>query len=467
LEVYAQTVRPLVVRRCNRCWDDVPLLLFGEHLTVRSLAVSSTLLKGGIAADPGGRMLFVGDDWAEDHHDVEIVNDRGRRLARKRLPEGVEGITGLHALVATCMPADWVDLGPGEAAARVKIGIETDRGPWVTALVAAGYEVFAINPMSTARYRERHSTSGAKSDAGDAHLLAEIVRLDRAHHRPVAADSEQGEAVKLVARAHQSMIWDRTRHVQRLRSVLREYFPAALQAFGDLHAPDTLELLAHAPDPDRAARLSRSRIAAALKRAHRRNGDDRSVPIQSAGRAPALRQPAAVQASFAVIAAAEVRLIAALNIEITRLAEVVAEHFGRHPDAEIYASQPGLGVILGARVLGEFGDDPDRYADAKARKNYAGTSPITRASGTKRVVLARYARNDRLSDAVQQWAFAAMVGSPGARAYYDAMRARKIGHQAALRQLANRLVGILHGCLKTRTLYDETTAWAHHITAAA
>ena len=156
----------------------------------------------------------------------------------------MEGITGLHALVAMCMPSDWADLDPGDVAGRVKIGIETDRGSWVTALVAAGYEVFAINPMSTARYRERHSTSGAKSDAGDAHVLAEIVRLDRAHHRPVAADSELGEAMKLVARAHQSMIWDRTRHVLRLRSVLREYFPAALQAFGDLHAPDALELLA-------------------------------------------------------------------------------------------------------------------------------------------------------------------------------------------------------------------------------
>ena len=200
-------------------------------------------------------------------------------------------------------------------------------------LVAAGYEVFAINPMSTARYRERHSTSGAKSDAGDAHVLAEIVRLDRAHHRPVAVDFELGEAMKLVARAHQSMIWDRTRHVLRLRSVLREYFPAALQAFGDLHAPDALELLAQAPDPDRAARLSLSKIAAALKRANRRSVDARSVQIQTALRAPALRQPAAVQAAFAVITAAEVRLIAALNIEIGQLGEVVDEHFGRHPGA--------------------------------------------------------------------------------------------------------------------------------------
>jgi Transposase IS116/IS110/IS902 family len=171
--------------------------------------------------------------------------------------------------------------------------------------------------------------------------------------------------------------------------------------------------------------------------------------------------------AFAAIVRSEVRLIAALNNEIDALGEVVGEHFGFHPDAKIYASQPGLGVILGARVLSEFGDDPDRYATAKARKNYAGTSPITRASGIKKTVLARHARNDRLGDAVHQWALGALRGSPGARAYYDAMRARNIGHHAALRQLGNRPVGILHGCLKTRTRYDENTAWAHHTTAAA
>ena len=164
-----------------------------------------------------------------------------------------------------------------QAAARVKVGIETDRGPWVGALVAAGYEVFAINPLSVARYRERHSTSGAKSDAADAHLLAEIVRLDRAHHRPVAGDSAEGEAIKLAARTHQSLIWDRTRHVLRLRSTLREYFPVALQAFADLDAPDALELLGRAPDPDQAARLTqRAAITAALRRARRRNVEDRA-----------------------------------------------------------------------------------------------------------------------------------------------------------------------------------------------
>jgi transposase len=412
-------------------------------------------------------VLFVGNDWAEDHHDVEIVDDQGRRLARRRLPEGLEGITRLHALIAQFFPEEWAKLEPAEVASRVKVGIETDRGQWVQALIAAGYEVFAINPMSVARYRERHSTSGAKSDAADAHVLAEIVRLDRAHHRPVAGDSELSEAIKLVARAHQSLVWDRTRQVLRLRGVLREFFPAALEAFADLDAADTLELLTLAPDPDRAARLSKSKILAALRRANRRSVEDKADAIQSMLRAPALRQPAQVQVAFAAIVTSQVRLISTLSGEIARLGEVVADHFGRHPDAEIYASQPGLGVILGARVLAEFGDDRTRFADAKARKNYAGTSPITRASGKQRVVLARYARNARLANAAQQWAFGSLKGSPGARAYYDTLRARNIGHQAALRQLANRLVGILHGCLKTGTRYDETTAWVHHLTTAA
>ncbi|WP_030443551.1 IS110 family transposase [Actinoplanes subtropicus] len=406
-------------------------------------------------------MIWVGDDWAEDHHDVELLDDDRRRLARARLSEGLEGISRLHALIAEHMPASWADLERPEAAAQVQVGIETDRGTWVQALLTAGYQVFAINPMSVARYRERHSTSGAKSDAGDAHVLAEIVRLDHAHHRQIAGDSPLAEAVKLVARAHQSLIWDRTRQVLRLRSTLREFFPAALQAFDDLTTGEALELLDRAPDPDRAARLPRLTVVAALRRAGRRDLDGRATAIQQTLKAAQLRQPPPVQNAYAAIVSSLVQLINILNIEIAELGQLVADHFGRHRDAERYLSLPGLGTVLGARILGEFGDDPHRHADGKARRNYAGTSPITRASGNRRIVLARYARNRRLADAVHQWAFCAMRGSPGARAYYQQLRERGTGHQAALRQLGNRLVGILHGCLKTASAYDETTAWAH------
>jgi transposase len=216
------------------------------------------------------------------------------------------GVSALHALIATQLPAEWADLPPGEAASRVKIGIERDHGVWVQALVAAGYQVFAINPFSVANYRSRHSTSGAKSDAGDAFLLAEIVRLDRAQHRMVAADSDRAEAIKLASRTHQTLIWERSRHVLRLQSALVEFFPAALEALPDLDEPDALELLAHAPDPDGAARLSVAKIEAALRRARRRGARERAQQIQQVLRAGELRQTPAVQSTYAAIVTAQV-----------------------------------------------------------------------------------------------------------------------------------------------------------------
>jgi transposase len=226
-------------------------------------------------------------------------------------------------------------------------------------------------------------------------------------------------------------------------------------------------LLAKAPDPASEARLSIAQISVALKRARRCDIAVKTATIQAVLRGEHLGQPAVVTAAYAVSVRALVAVLGTLNEQVSILQGQVEAHFGRHPDVEIILSQPGLGAILGARVLAEFGDEHDRYASAKARKNYAGTSPITRASGKKKVVAARFVHNDRLIDALMTQAFASLRNSPGARAYYDQQRARGANYNAALRQLANRLVGILHGCLKTGTPYDETTAWSHHLTEAA
>jgi hypothetical protein len=397
-------------------------------------------------------MLFVGDDWAEDHHDVYLMNDTGDRLASRRLPEGLAGMRVFHELVAA----------HAEDPAQVVIGIETDRGLWVDALTAAEYRVFAINPLAVARYRDRHHVSGAKSDPSDAKLLADLVRTDRHNHRLIAGDSGTAEAVKVLARAHQNLIWARTRHTNGLRSALREYYPAALEAFEDLADRDALAILGRAPTPADAQRLSVSKIRSALKAAGRqRNLDTRALQIQAMLRTEQLAAPAAVTAAFGASTRATVGIIAELNRQISDLAAELATHFEAHPDADIYRSLPGLGVILGARVLGEFGDDPNRYTTAKCRKNYAGTSPLTVASGRKRAVLARHIRNRRLYDAVDQWAFCTLQASPGARAFYDQHRAAGDLHHQALRALGNRLVGILHGCLRHHTHYSEHTAWAH------
>jgi transposase len=404
-------------------------------------------------------VLFAGDDWAEDHHDIELQDEQGRVLARARLPEGIAGITRLHALVGQFA-------GPDTEPGQVAAGIETDRGLWVMALRAGGYAVYAINPRQVARYRDRHGTCGAKSDKADAHTLADMVRTDSHQLRPVAGDSAGAEAIKVAARARQTMVWERTRQVQRLRAALREYFPAALEAFEDLAAADTLELLAKAPDPAAAARLTRGQVTAALSRARRRSIPARAAAITAALRSQQLRQPQPVTDAYAATVRSLTVIIAALNGEIATMEQQVTDCFRRHPDAAIYLSQPGTGGILGARQLGEFGDDRHRYASAKARKNYAATSPVTRQSGKKKTVLARYVRNDRLADALHRQAQSALIASPGARAYYDEQRDRGLDHDAALRALSNRLVGILHGCLKTGTVYDEAIAWSHRVKLA-
>jgi transposase len=403
-------------------------------------------------------MVFVGHDWAEAHHDVYVEDAQGKRLAKARLPEGVEGVARFHELVAPFV----------EEPSEVVIATETDRGLFIGALVATGYTVLAVNPMSTARYRERHSTSGAKSDPGDARALAELARTDRHNHRPVAGDSELAEAVKVLARAHQGLVWSRQRQLNQLRSTLREFYPAALAAFDELGSSDALAVLALAPTPALGRRLSQSKIASALRRAGRqRRIEERSVEIQQALRSPQLEAPTIISDAMGASAAALMAVIVELTTQISRLEAELVERFEQHPDAKIIRSLPGVGMIIGARVLGEFGDDPNRYADAKSRKNYAGTSPITKASGTKRVVLARYARNRRLADACYLWAFASLNASPGARAFYDQHRAAGDTHHRALRALANRLVGILHGCLRHGTPYDEHIAWGHRHQLAA
>jgi len=396
-------------------------------------------------------MVFVGIDWSERHHDVCVMDAEGRVLAKGRVPDGVEGLAQLHEMVAA----------HAEEPSEAVIAIEIDRGLLVGALVASGYAVHAVNPLSVDRYRDRHRTSGAKSDPGDAKVLADLVRTDRHLHREVAGDSGLAEAVKVLARAHQSMIWSRQRHANQLRNVLREFYPAALAAFGtDLASSDALAVLALAPTPAEGRSLRAPRIAAALTRAGRQRGAaERARQIKAALGSAQLEAPEVVSRAYGEVVRSTVAILAEMTSQIEVLAQELQSRFEEHPDAEILRSLPGLGSVLGARVLAEFGDDPTRYADPRGRKNYAGTSPITKASGRSRVVLARFARNRRLADALEMWAFCSLTSSEGARRYYDAHREKGQTHRRALRSLANRWVGILHGCLQHRSCYSEQLAW--------
>jgi transposase len=394
--------------------------------------------------------IFCGIDWSERHHDVAVVDQAGTLLARQRISDDIDGFTALTGLLAAHC---------GPAFAAVDVAIETDRGLLVAALKAAGHRVFAVNPKAVDRYRDRHAVSGAKSDPGDALVLANLLRTDRHAHRPLPEDSDLGQAVSVLARAHQDLIWARQQDTNRLRSLLREFFPAALTAFGDLSTKTALAVLDAAPTPTSAARLTRANLVDLLHAAGRGTRPADAARIADIFAVDQLHQPAAVEQAMGHAVRAITRTLTATNTSIKQLEDALAASLNQHPDAEILDSLPGLGLILGARVLGEFGDDPTRFTHAASRRAYAGTAPITRASGRHRAVLARHIRNKRLADACYLWAFAVLTRSPGARAYYDQRRTAGDKHNAALRRLGNKLLGQLHHCLATGQHYNETLAW--------
>ena len=399
-----------------------------------------------------------GIDWSEDQHDVAIVDDQAGVVARARVADDAAGFGQLLELLA--------EHDDGEPA-RIEIAIETDKGLFVAALVGAGFTLFPINPRAAARYRERHGQAGGKSDRGDAVMLANILRTDRHVHRPLPADTELARAVKATARQHQEAIWARQQALNRLRSLLRDYYPQALVAFPNLAHHAAASVLRAAPTPQAAARLTPRRVVALLKQAGRRNDAGLAEKISSTLRAAALRQPAPVEHALGVAALGLIEVIIAMSEAIAALKAELAILFDQHAQAPIITSFPGLGPVLGARILGELGDDLHRFIDARGLRSFAGTAPITRASGRSRVVCARRICNRRLGDACHWWAYAALTRSAGARAHYDHRKAVGDTHNAALRNLANKLLAKLWHCLQTNTPYHETSAWPTPEIAAA
>jgi transposase len=399
--------------------------------------------------------VFCGIDWAEDHHDIALVDKDGGLLARRRISDDAAGLAQLLELLAE----------HGDSAEDpIPVAIETPRGLLTACLRATGRPVYPINPLSVARYRDRHSVAGRKSDHGDAYVLANVLRTDRALHRPLPADTELAQAIAVLARAQQDAVWDRTTAHNKLRSHLREYYPGFLAAYADAYRgilrPDARVILAAAPTPADAARLTLAQLRSLLKKAGRSRGiDAEATRLRAAFRQPQMRQLPLVEQAMGRQALALLGQLDAACHSADDLAQAAIESFNQHPDAGIITSFPGLGALTGARVLGEIGDDRSRFADAKGLKAYSGGAPVTKASGKTRAVIHRRVKNQRLASAGYNWAFSAISASPGARAHYDRRRAVGDRHAAAERNLFNRFLGCLHYCLATGQHYDEATAF--------
>ncbi|GGO42380.1 IS110 family transposase [Streptomyces lasiicapitis] len=408
-------------------------------------------------------MIYCGIDWAEKTHDVALVDDTGQLMAKRHITDDATGYQLLLELLA--------EHGDTEEN-PIPVAIETSRGLLVAVLRTGSRKVFAINPMAAARYRDRHSVSRKKSDPGDALVLANILRTDMHAHRPLPNDSDLGRVIAVLARAQQDALWNRQTMANQLRSLLREYYPAALDAFATwangLCRPEARELLRAAPTPSRAARLTRTQLQAVLKRAGRKRGIEAEAErLRDVFRADWAHQPPLVEDALGKQMLALLVQLEAACTAADQLAEAVEEMFPQHPDAEVMLSFPGLGIQLAARILAEIGDDHTRFADARGLKSYAGSSPVTRASGKKSSITRRWVKNDRLNHAGYLWAFASLRASAGANAHYR--RRREIGdwHAAAQRNLFNRFLGQLYHCLQNHKLFDENTAFPTQLAAAA
>ncbi len=407
---------------------------------------------------------FCGIDWASDHHDIAVIDETGKLVVKARLDHTAAGRARFLEVLAEAgdSPED-----------PIPVAIETDKGLWVAALKATGRTVYAINPLAASRYRSRRSVAGAKSDAADAVLLAEILRTDQAAHRPIPADTALAEAVRVLARAQQDAVWARVRLSQQITALLKDFYPAALEAgaalpTGGLARADARLLLAAAPTPARARKLTKPKLQSLLKRAGRTRCLERDVEaLHAIFHADHLRQAETVEHAMGLQPAALLGMFEAACAAENALAEEVGAHFERHPDAQVITSFPGLGKLAGARVLAEIGDDRTRFRDARALKAYAGSAPVTRASGKKTLVVHRQVKNKRLNAVGPIWTLVALTHSPGARAHYQARRGRGDWHRQAQRHLFNRLIGCLWHCLQTGMPYNETQALSPPLALAA
>jgi transposase len=393
-------------------------------------------------------MLLVGIDWAETEHAACLLSEQGQVLRRLRIGHDLAGVERLLATIGE------LEREPSE----VLVAIETAHGLLVSALLEAGFTLYAINPKSVERYRTRTRVSRAKTDPADAELLARILLTDRERHRPLSGSSAEREEIRALARDDERASRDQRRLLNRLRQDLLAVFPQALEAFDDLAAATCLAFLARWPSAAEAQAVDEVELEAFFR--ERRHGwpQRTATRVRAALSAPALRAPthlAQAKAGSIRLAAEQLLLIHRQRREWERSLGELLEGERAHPDGEIYLSLPGLDIRLAARVLAEVGDGAFDFAVANELQCYGGTAPVTRRSGKQVTIACRLACNRHLRQAAMQSAFCSLTRSDWARSFYDRQRAAGKTHYKALRALANRWLELLWHLLHKRALYDE------------
>jgi len=390
--------------------------------------------------------LFGGLDWAKDHHDIVAVNAQGRAVVELTIPDTAEGWAGLREKLLAQVGGDL---------SAVAVAVETNNGPAVERLLALGCRVYPMNPKAAGRYRDRKAPSGGRNDRLDAFSFADGLRTDGHGWRPLKPDDPLTQELRLLCRDEVQLIRQRTALVNQLQAALHEYYPAALEAFDDWVCPGAWSFVERFPTPAALVAAGKRQWEKFLHahRLYRPETYPRRLVIFA--RADRFAGPPAVTKAKSRLAVALAGQLRVLEKQIGEYRSAIEALFAQHPDHELFDSLPRAGKKLAPRLLGELGDDRDRFADAQGLQCYGGTAPVTIQSGKSRRVKLRRACNKWLRSTVHLWANLSRAECVWAAAYYDRKRAEGKSHATALRCLGQRWFKILQRMRQDHRPYDE------------
>jgi len=387
----------------------------------------------------------VGLDWASDHHDLCVLDAAGQRVAEFRVAHTATGLAEVRARLAR--------LGP---APSVRVALERPSGLLVDTLLAAGDVVVPIHPNALKASRPRYSSAGAKSDALDAYILADLLRTDGHRFRPLVAPSDATRALRAASRTRDDLVATRVQLANQLRALLESFWPGAAAIFADVDSPIALAFLDQYPSPEHARALGEKRLARFLVRQHycgRRRAAALLARLTAAptGHAGPLEAEAKGQLVRMLVG-----VLTPLVAQLKDLDALVAAHLATHPDGTLVQSFPRTGTINAAQILAELGDDRARFPAPEQLAAEAGVAPVPRASGKHRDVTCRFACNKRLRLALTTWADNSRHAHAWAAHVYRRARARGCDHPHATRILARAWTRVLWRCWHDRIPYDPT-----------
>ncbi len=390
-------------------------------------------------------MLLVGIDWADQVHTYCFMDEAGTILASGTIPHTAEDLDRLIAAIRTHA------IGPQD----VCVALETRHGPLVGALLDQGFTIYAINPKAVDRHRERFRVAGTKSDLRDAWVLATLLRTDRALYRPLLPDSEAAQELRTLTRDRAELVRTRTMLSNQLTACLKAYFPEFLDLFGDPDRPVALALLQAFPTAETLQRASSHRLETFLRQHHYPRSAAKAREIHDRLRQPVFRIAPVVVRTKHRLALTLARQLVVVDEHITAYDAEIERVLRSHPDGELYLSLPGAGALLAGRMVGELGDNRERYHDATVAQCEAGTAPVTRVSGTVRTVHVRRACSHPLRETMWQFAFCSLQQCPWAKEHYQRARARGKHHAEAIRMLGNVWLRIVIAMRRDHRPYDE------------